>query len=436
MEGNLYKGVVALMIQGLKKSISFVIKALPETKITGEWLAQHISECISCLSKVGSNARAVVTDNHSPNVNAFNCLLYTYGINDPKLFIQHPDNNTKTYLFFDNVHLMKNVRNNLFNAKKFVCPSFTFDVQGVVINSPDGYISWSDLYSIYDQDSKLPANLRKANKLTYRAIHSGNNKQSVNLALAIFHESTIAASKSYFPERKDISGFLSLIHTWWTIVNSRDRFCSNQLGNAVIDGDGKTDFFLSFAEWLNNWAESPVFCLTTHTSDALIRTVYALVILVEDLLNSGYEYVILRKLQSDPLEKRFSMYRQMSDGRFLVSLREVLNSERILQCRSLLKENVNIWEDDVAPVVTHTLGAFINFIEKDDSHLCEAALTDDSNEVATTIAGYTAKELIKRSSCIICKSCLVNENGIHFKNKYFDNLSRGGLTIHSFIFFG
>ena len=153
VEGNLYKGVVALMIQALKKSISFVIKDLPETKITGEWLAQHISECISCLSKVGRNVRAVVTDNHSSNVNAFNCLLYTYGANDSKLFIQHPDNNTKTYLFFDNVDLMKNVRNSLFNAKKFVFPSFTFNVKGVVLNSPDGYISWSDLHSIYDQGS-------------------------------------------------------------------------------------------------------------------------------------------------------------------------------------------------------------------------------------------------------------------------------------------
>ena len=86
----------------------------------------------------------------------------------------------------------------------------------------------------------------------------------------------------------------------------------------------------------------------------------------------------------------------MSGGRVLVSLREVLNSERILQCRSLLKENVNIWEDDVAPVVTHTLGTFINFIEKDDSHLNEAALTDDRNKVATTIAEYIAKKLIKR----------------------------------------
>ena len=255
VEGILYKGVVALMIQGLKKSVSFVSKALPETKNTGEWYWQ----CISCLSKVGFNVRAVVTDNHSSNVNAFNCLLYTYETNNSKLFIQHPDNNTKTYLFFDNVHLMKNARNNLFNAKTFVFPSFTFNVQGVVINSLDGYISWSDLHSIYD--SKLPGNSRKANKLTYRAMHPGNNKQSVNLALSIFHESTNAASKSYFPERKDISGFLSLI-----------RFCSYQLGNAVIDEDGKTDFFLSFAEGLNNWSESPAFCLTPHTSDALIRT--------------------------------------------------------------------------------------------------------------------------------------------------------------------
>ena len=49
---------------------------------------------------------------------------------------------------------IKNVRNNSSDAKTFVFPSFTFNVQGVVINSPDGYISWSDLHSIYDQDSK------------------------------------------------------------------------------------------------------------------------------------------------------------------------------------------------------------------------------------------------------------------------------------------
>ena len=52
VEGNLYKGVVALMIQSFKKSISFVSKALPETNITGVWSAQYISECISCLGSM------------------------------------------------------------------------------------------------------------------------------------------------------------------------------------------------------------------------------------------------------------------------------------------------------------------------------------------------------------------------------------------------
>ena len=77
---------------------------------------------------------------------------------------------------------------------------------------------------------------------------------------------------------------------------------------------------------------------------------------------------------------------------------EVLNSERILQCRSLLKENVNIWQDNVAPVVTHTLRAFINFIEKDDSHLYEASLTDDSNAQVALFVNLVY--LVKRVSIL------------------------------------
>ena len=165
--------------------------------------------------------------------------MFTLHIWNKRFQIIHTKNNIKTYLFFDNVH---------------VFPPVTFNVQGVVVSSPDGYISWSDLHSIYDQDSKLPGNLRKANKLTYRAMHPGNDKQFVHSALSIFHKNTIVARKSYFPERKEICGFISLIHTWRRIVNSRDRFCSNQLRIADVDVDGNTDFFLSFAEWLNNWS--------------------------------------------------------------------------------------------------------------------------------------------------------------------------------------
>ena len=60
--------------------------------------------------------------------------------------------------------------------------------------------------------------------------------------------------------------------------------------------------------------------------------------LIDELIDDGYEFVTAR-FQSDSIERRFSQYLQMSGGRFLVSLREVLNSERILICTVLIKEN-------------------------------------------------------------------------------------------------
>ena len=56
-------------------------------------------------------------------------------------------------------------------------------------------------------------------------------------------------------------------------------------------------------------------------------------------LTEAYQHVITARLQSYSVEWRFSQYRQMSGGRFLDNLREVLNSKRILRCRSLIKEN-------------------------------------------------------------------------------------------------
>ena len=57
--------------------------------------------------------------------------------------------------------------------------------------------------------------------------------------------------------------------------------------------------------------------------------------------------MITARLQSDPVERRFSQYRQMSGSRFLENLQEVLNSERILRYRSLIKQNINFWVEDI-----------------------------------------------------------------------------------------
>ena len=141
-------------------------------------------------------------------------------------------NSTKTYLFFDNVHLVKNIRNNLLNCKNFVFPSFSSSLNGQLLaSSENGYISWRNFHNLYEEDTKRKAFLRMAPKITASALHPGNNKQEVALALAIFNKTTIAAFKIYKPARKDAVGFLTLSSSWWAIINSKQRYNPNALGN-------------------------------------------------------------------------------------------------------------------------------------------------------------------------------------------------------------
>ena len=122
----------------------------------------------------------------------------------------------------------------------------------------------------------------------------------------------------------------------------------NPLGNAVRVGDGKTDFLEALADWLEKWHDDcPAFTLTSKTSYALVLTLRAQSGLIKELLSEGYDFVMTSRLQSDPIERRFSQYRQMSGGRFLISLREVKNSERIIRCRSLVKADINFWKEDL-----------------------------------------------------------------------------------------
>ena len=161
------------------------------------------------------------------------------------MFIYHPAYNEtlKTYLFFDIVHLAKNIRNNLLNRKKIVFPEFSFGEFRDLIEIINGFISWKTFYDDYDKDSKLQANLRKAPKFTYGEIHPGNNKQSMPLALAIFDESTTAAIECYFPEKSDAAWILPALQKLFVIYNAKTQCStSNMFGNAIFCNDGKPEF--------------------------------------------------------------------------------------------------------------------------------------------------------------------------------------------------
>ena len=235
-DGNLYKGVMVFMIVGLRTSIPYVVRAVPEITINGAWLKDLIDETITSLHETGFNVRLVVSDNHSTNVCAFNLLLSQYRSDMHNHYIQHHTKpNLKTYLLFDSVHLLKNIRNNLLNCKRFVFPLFNFDGFPDIVHVESGEVDWHLLYNIYEKDESLEGNLKKAFKLSYNALHPGDNKQSLPLALGIFHASTSAAIRSYYPQREDAASFLNLIDTWWVIVNCKQGGCKFVQSMVILD---------------------------------------------------------------------------------------------------------------------------------------------------------------------------------------------------------
>ena len=158
----------------------------------------------------------------------------------------------------------------------------------------------------------------------------------MSLAIAIFDAATSAAIESYYPERYHTSGFLKLINLWWTISNSKQRYNTNfRIGAAAVEGDNKPLFFQAFADWLEKWqvlqCQNPQkFTLTKQTCSVLITTLHCTACLIEDLLSRNYEFILRSRIQTDPLELRFSKYRQMSGSRFLIGLREMELSEQVL----------------------------------------------------------------------------------------------------------
>ena len=122
----------------------------------------------------------------------------------------------------------------------------------------------------------------------------------------------------------------------------------------------------------------------------------------------------------------------MSGGRFLVSLREVTNSEGIIRCRSLVKADINFWKEDLgSDKPSLDFSALLALLSEHEIEIAESTLDSSSEEVFTTIAGYIAKKLAKRSNCDSCKSLLIASSMDLAENHYLKLFSRGGLIVPS-----
>ena len=153
--------------------------------------------------------------------------------------------------------------------------------------------------------------------------------------------------------------------------------------------------------------------------------------LIEDLLSEGYSFVLTSRFQTDPLEKRYSQYRQMSGGRFLVSAKDVAHSENILKIKTLVREGFDLNESlkinhDNSDATSNLLKAVECQIHDEDS----LQLEENSRDVSDYIAGYIAHKAKKTfNNCFECKFYSTDCNSNGFDSSYTALLSRGGLLI-------
>ena len=78
------------------------------------------------------------------------------------------------------------------------------------------------------------------------------------------------------------------------------------------------DFLRLMTDWIGCWQGEWMANCGRFT---LKRTLSCTASSNEYLIAEGYKYVLTSRFQSDPLERRYSQYRQMKGSNFLVGLR-------------------------------------------------------------------------------------------------------------------
>nr|XP_040578526.1 uncharacterized protein LOC121127243 [Lepeophtheirus salmonis] len=97
-------------------------------------------------------------------------------------------------------------------------------------------------------------------------------------------------------------------------------------------------FLRDFVDFLIGWQNSKALGLTTETFLATKQTHLNAVDLVEYLLlHEVFSYVLPGMFQSDPIERRFVWYRQLSDDIYYISVRHILEAEKKIYILSLVK---------------------------------------------------------------------------------------------------
>jgi len=311
--------MLCVMMKCLHRGPSVMISVTPVHKLTAAYQFDIVKEAAAVVEQSGGTVIGSITDNHK--VNQQYCKLFDRpSESECPATATHPLDNTRNwYLLFDTVHLFKCIRNNWISEK---CQMLTFG------NQPIG--SFSDVKKLYvaEKDSIL-----KTSPLTEAAVHPSKLQlQNVQHVLKVFNEKVVAALK--LQGCHDTASFIQFVLNWWNTVNVSAKGQDIRLNDPHrrvqdLSSTNLTTLLDQFKKSASGHGASREKCVTHDTKKALVQTMQGLVAVCQHLMtHAGFNYVLLREIQSDRIEGEFSVYRQSTGANAFMTSGDVMQASK------------------------------------------------------------------------------------------------------------
>lgn len=186
------------------------MRVIPVEKLNANHLKEYLLEVIATVKHSGGQPVSVICDNCPVNQRVYKDL------GGPGL-VQVPNDTLQMYLVHDYVHIFKNIRNNWITEPQ---QELSFELDGTEYKA-----CWKDICHLYEIDSKTPLRMTK---LTHTAVFPKVlQRQSVPLVCNVFDDKTVAAFEAVKDKLEFQPGtvkFVTLITTWFQLMNVKDRY--------------------------------------------------------------------------------------------------------------------------------------------------------------------------------------------------------------------
>lgn len=428
---GLAKQALVIMLRGLysnwKVPLSFYFS---ENGVKHKEMTKIIKFHLIELSKIGLNPVSIICDQSTTNQKVFKELNVTQDL--PFFYI----NDQKYFAVFDPPHIIKCLRNNLLNGH--------FLLQNTKV------IDLNDIKFVYNLDQQSTT-ARALLKVTEAHLNPSNfQKMSVKLATQLFSHSVAAAIRVELEtgqlksnSAKYTADFVEIIDNAFDALNSRNLKANKNYRKPITDENCLPMKALRSAlEVFSNLVKvnrqgkisrPPSF-------DSMILTINAVMQLFQQQTQKGYSFLLTSRLNQDPLENQFSIYRQRGGYARNPTVRTFQAAFKSNLVMNLLKpvKTSNCEQEFSEQLLTaeEILNEDpIDAVENDDE-INESQVTEDPEQEESTylqfslqnqppsleessvvyFAGYLFKKCYTKFKCADCKTFLSAESELLIDN--------------------